>query len=190
MIMRRLSVLLLLPIVLGALCVAPSGAVVHSGPISAMPGTTGYTWRLEWGDGVHDLWEVWSAFNPEDSGWFYGSYGRFLGRGDSNVDVYTYPGLTDPTAITDASVFTYTNQTAIAHEGDTVFFHGRNGYYGAWRIDTITPASSGQYSAVLDGQWYFQDDGSGNFSALSSHTAVGTPAVATSAWGTIKGLFR
>jgi len=73
-----------------------------------------------------------------------------------NWKVYAYPGLTDVNSITDATVFSYTSGVVNASEGDTVFYRGVNGYYGAWRIDDI-------HDYKLDGHWYFQDDQTGNF---------------------------
>ncbi len=118
-----------------------------------------------WGDGVNDLYQEWSVNYPDSSGWFYGSFYR-----SSNADVYVYSGLTDPMIITNASGFSYFDSSsetypspygpshaAWAREGDTVFFKGTNGFYGAWHIENI-------HSAALDGTWYFLDDGSSDFS--------------------------
>ncbi len=87
------------------------------------------------------------------------------------LTVYFYPGLTDPTTISDATLFSYDTQFTRGFngtsEGGTVFFRGLNGYYGAWRIDDIYPDDfdpiPGIGDAYLDGQWYFQDDGTGSF---------------------------
>ena len=131
------------------------------------------------------------------SGWFYGSNYH-----DSNADVYVYPGLDDPTTIADASVFVYcdsssetcpspygSSSSAWAQEGDTVFFRGVNGKYGAWKIENIynDPTNSMDYAA-LDGTWYFQDDGTGNFSDLAPIIAQwpmeGTRGTTFEQWGT------
>ena len=152
----------------------PVGATVLQGPIVDLPEGTGL---FTWGDGIHDLYQQWSVANVNFSGWFYGS--SYFGT--SNADVYTYPGLTDPTTITNAESFTYSTVTVNASEGDCVFFRGTNGFYGAWRIDTIDPLPKGPL-AELNGRWYFQDDGTGNFSQA-------TPVEGTT-WGAIKALLK
>lgn len=93
----------------------------------------------------------------------------------SNVDIYVYEGLTDPTTISDATILTYSSSTAIAEDGDTVFFRGTNGYYGAWRIDEIYPNPLGEQFpyTYLNGQWYFQDDGTGNFTPVPGAFLLG-----------------
>lgn len=144
-----------------AACSAAGWAAVLTGPIVHLPESGGMFW---WGDGIHNLGHEWSVNNPNFSGWFYGS-----SYGWSTADVYVYSGLTDPTTVSDATVFPYTNTVLWAQEGDSVFFRGTNGYYGAWRIDDIYPGSPAY--AYLDGGWYFVDDATGNFtpepSALS-----------------------
>lgn len=156
----------------GAPC---GGATVLTGPIVDLPESGG---PFTCGDGVHDLFQDWSVYNPQSSGWFYGSTYPW-----SNADVYVYRGLADPTQVTNADTFSYTSGVDWASEGDCVFYRGTNGYYGAWRIDAITPLSGGPPYAELDGQWYFQDDGSGDFSG------GGTAALPTT-WGAVKSLFR
>jgi hypothetical protein len=154
---------------------SPVGATVLTGPIVDLPEATV---TFYWGDGAHDLYQQWSVAN-KTSGWFYGS--TYVGT--SNADVYTYSGLTDPTMVTNAESFTYNDSAVMASEGDCVFFRGTNGFYGAWRIDTIDPLP-GQVPpyAELNGQWYFQDNGTGNFSQA-------TP-VQGATWGAIKALLK
>ena len=142
-----------------------ANATLLTGTINDLPESSGLYY---WGDGINDLFQDWSTNTvlPEGSGkhygWFYASYANW-----SNADVSVYSGLTDPTTVTDASIFTYVTTTAIlGGEGDTVFFRGINGYYGAWRIDDIylNPAGNVFPYTFLTGQWYFQDDGTGDFS--------------------------
>jgi len=152
---------------------APAVATVLTGPITALPESGGMFW---WGDGINDLGHEWSVGYEEYSGWFYGSDHPW-----STADVYVYAGLTDPTTISNATVFSYSSDVLWAEEGDTVFFRGTNGYYGAWRIDDIYPGEPGGPLAYLDGQWYFQDDGSGDFTpepATWGLLAVGTACAA------------
>ena len=146
-----------------------ANATLLTGAINDLPESGAYgTGSYYWGDGVNDLFQEWSANTmlPEGSGinygWFYAS-----NYSNSNADVYLYSGLADISTITDASIFSYTTADAIlGGEGDTVFFRGTNGYYGAWRIDDIyvNPAGNVFPYTFLTGQWYFQDDGTGNFS--------------------------
>ena len=151
-------------------------STVLTGEIIDLPESTGLFY---WGDGIHDLFQQWSARVTDSSGWFYGS----TYSGTSNADVYVYRQLTDPTTVTNAEVFPYTDVVDWAGEGDSVFFRGTNGYYGAWRIDSIDPLPGGPPYAELDGRWYFQDDGSGCFAA-----DCGATAVEASTWGSIKAL--
>jgi hypothetical protein len=129
-----------------------------------------------WGDGINDLYQVWSVSGPDSSGWFYGSSYPW-----SNADVYVYSGLSDISLVTDASVFDYHDSSSLlsgnfavkAYEGDTVFFKGTNGYYGAWYIEDIYPDSTvNDRDAALNGQWYFIDDGTSDFSVPEPTTLL------------------
>ncbi len=132
-------------------------SLVLTGPIIDLPESRCI---FSWGDGIHNLEHEWSLRAYYNSGWFYGSDYSW-----SNADVYVYSGLSDITTIADASVFPYVKSHAVAaYEGDYVFFRGVNGYYGAWRIDDVYPSSApGVPYAYLNGQWYFQDDGTACF---------------------------
>ncbi len=150
---------LVLATLLCMLSVAPARAAVLTGLIGALPETVK---TFSWGDGTHNLFQQWSVKNSESSGWFYGS----AYSSSSNADVYVYVGLSNPTTIANAAAFPYSSHSIWASEGDTVFFRGTNGYYGAWRIDDIYPTDNppGVYPyAYLRGAWYFQSDGSANF---------------------------
>ena len=140
-----------------------ASAELITGSLEGIPESQSFSW----GDGINDLFQEWSMNNANSSGWFYGS-----SYYNSNADVYVYAGLNDPTTITDASVFDYwdsSSQTypapepyglswaAWAQEGDTVFFRGVNGKYGAWQIENIENGN-------LYGIWYFIDDGAADFS--------------------------
>jgi hypothetical protein len=155
---------------------SPVGATVLQGPIDHLPEAVVV---FTWGDGPHDLAQEWSLANPYFGGWFYGSTYTTM----SNADVYTFTGLSDPTTVTNADSFPYSDSAVIGREGDCVFFRGTNGYYGAWRIDAIDPTGGNTPPyADLSGRWYFQDNGTGNFSEAS-------PVQATT-WGTIKALLK
>jgi len=151
--MASLAVLLVVPMT------PPAQPAVLSGPIDRLPESVKL---LAWGDGIHNLFQEWSVKNWESSGWFYGS----AYSSSSNADVYVYVGLTNPTTVANAAVFTYSRQSVWASEGDTVFFRGTNGYYGAWRIDDVYPTGNPPGSppyAYLRARWYFQSDGSASF---------------------------
>lgn len=146
-----------------------ASAAIWTGSLQGVQGSQD---PFYWGDGVNDLFQEWSVNRSSCCGWFYGSSYSI-----SNADVYVFSGLAGPTTIADASIFDYVDSStqtspgpygpswaAWAQEGDTVFFHGVNGYYGAWYIEDIyyDPANPMDY-ASLDGTWYFQDNGSANF---------------------------
>jgi hypothetical protein len=133
-------------------------AILLTGQIKGIPESSKYTW----GDGSNNLTADWSTHAPRGDGWFYGTANT-----GQTVDFYVAKDLTDPTTISNASVFTYSTGHGIAEEGDTVFFRGTNGYYGAWRIDEIYATSETHMPwSYLNGQWYFQSDGTGNFSSV------------------------
>jgi hypothetical protein len=166
-----LLVLLLIPF--------SASAALWTGDLQGVQGSQG---AFYWGDGVNDLFQEWSVNRSDCCGWFYGSSYMM----SSNADVYVFEGLADPTTVTDASVFSYHDSSsrtypgpygeswaAWAQEGDTVFFRGLNGNYGAWYIEDIYyDASNPMDYAALDGKWYFLDDGSADFSVVPLPGAV------------------
>ena len=74
-------------------------AALLSGQISGLQGSQG---PFSWGDGINNLYQEWSVNSADSSDWFYGSSYSI-----SNADVYVYSGLSDPTTISDASLFSY-----------------------------------------------------------------------------------
>lgn len=133
-----------------------------------------------WGDSQHELFTQYSAHDKETDGWFYGRLYSW-----SNVDIYVYedPGLN--IGEVDATNFPYSPGSELAGEGDTVFFRGVNGLYGAWRIDAVEPSTDtpGRF-CTLRGYWFLQTDGTGLFS--------GSPVVnqERTSWGEVKALYR
>jgi hypothetical protein len=112
---------------------------------------------VTWGDGIHNLSQGWSIALFDTSGWFYGS------AYSNNVDVFN-AGRVDPATISNAEAFPYTSAAVQGFVGETIFFRGTNGYYGAWTIDEIrSPSHSGAGGSYLNGTWYFQANGTGNF---------------------------
>ncbi len=107
-----------------------------------------------WGDSQNTLCQQWSLSRPDIAGWFYGT--NYV---TSSADVFVLKAPADPLSIVAAEHFSYTSDTVEAFEGDTVFFRGRNGYFGAWQISDIKVAQR----ATLSGTWYFKSDGGGDF---------------------------
>jgi len=67
--------------------------------------------------------------------------------------------MTNPLSVVAAENFNYTTGTLPAKAGDTVFFRGRNGFFGAWSIENI----EGREGGNLSGTWYFIAGGGGDF---------------------------
>lgn len=146
----------LLAIVQGAFS---ARAIIYTTPMIAQPESTAI---FTWGDGTHELRETWSVNNPTSSGWVYGSSYGF------NVDVYD-AGHINLASVADASVFTYSTSYIHFTEGDTVFFRGVGGFYGAWYVADVYPSNNPfgvLPAAYLNGTAYFQSDGSGNFTSV------------------------
>ena len=155
----KLAALVLVSILSVGYAVSGQAAVLTGDIVDLRESSGPYSW----GDGSNNLFQEWSVAGSS-AGWFYGS-----NYSSTNTDVYVSYGLADPLSVSDASVFAYGSSYAYAREGDTVFFRGTNGYYGAWSITAIdSPGGSLSYNTWLSGTWYFQTDGSGDFSSSSS----------------------
>ena len=127
----------------------PVNAVLY-GPIIEMPESRN-DWI--WGDSRNWLCHQWSTAT-NNSGYFYGT--RYIW---SNADVFVLDSSIDPLSVVAAENFAYTRESVLAFEGDTVFFRGRNGFFGAWTIDQIDD----QTHQLLSGTWYFRNGGGGDF---------------------------
>ena len=131
---------------------APRSAFgVMSGPIEEIEESVGI---FVWGLPSNQLCQQWSVAVYERSGWFYGSDYFW-----SSADVFVLKAPEDPLSVAAAEDFEFTSASVEAHEGDTVFFRGKDGSYGAWAISDI----EGREDAVLYGRWYFKPDGGGDF---------------------------
>lgn len=164
---------------LGALIAiaSPAEGTVLAGPITNLPESSG---AYCWGDGLHNLCQDWS-YRTADSGWFYGSSYSW-----SNADIYIARGLADPTTVNNADSFAYTDAVDWANEGDSVFFRGRNGFYGAWQIIRIDPLPNiPAPRGALTGKWYFQTDGTGCFTG-----GCGVTPARHVTWGSLKAIYR
>ena len=127
------------------------GSGVLTGRIEQIPESRGI---LVWGDSINQLCQQWSVALFDQSGWFYGTNNSW-----SSADVYVLAAPNDPLSVVAAKNFDYVTGAVQAHEGDTVFFRGRNGFFGAWTITVV----EGDRDAVLTGEWYFKAGGGGDF---------------------------
>jgi len=100
-----------------------------------------------WGDGVNQLCQEWSI-----PGFFYGT----RGSSSADVQVLAYPDILE---FNDAESLEYISDSVYARPGETIVFRGRNGFFGAWRIEDITS------DGLLYGAWYFRSGGGGDFTA-------------------------
>ncbi len=151
---------------------AGAHADVISGTITNWPESGSF---MTVGDGTNSV-TMWWSINYYDLGWFYGSaYG-------TGTDIAVATGITDVTQITDASTFSYTN-SYVGPIGDAdyntngigTFLAWRNtttGYYGVLRVDDIHSVDPSQPYGELDGTWWFQTDGTGNFVPTPSTLAL------------------
>ena len=128
-------------------------SAVLAGQLDQVPDSYGI---LVWGAFPNELCQQWSVAGYDWSGWFYGS-----DKPSSSADVYVLTAPQDPLEVVAAENFDYTADSVFAQEGDTVFFRGRNGFFGAWTIREIEGGSN----AVLSGDWYFKAGGGGDFTA-------------------------
>ncbi len=121
---------------------------VLSGEISDIAESRG---AFLWGDGLNALCQQWSAARTDRSGFVYGT-----GVPWSSADVYVLPATSDPLEVVAAENFPYTSGSLEFFEGETVFFRGSNGFFGAWTIDSVD-------DRILSGRWYFKAGGGGDF---------------------------
>ena len=119
---------------------------------------------LSWGDGVHNLAAQWQYDRTLDTT----VYGKFFGSNNANCTADPSPGVAvSNMAGVDASSYSYSTSSRTATYNSwpgspkqTVFWRGKNGYYGAWTINTIGVTTfSPYYGGRLSGLWYFQTNG-------------------------------
>jgi hypothetical protein len=122
------------------------------------------------GDGVNSVRISWSL-HFYDTGYFYGRGGI-----QGNSEVAALAEVTDVSEITDASAFTFNSyppdfvgplcDASCDPDGVGDFVVWRsldNGHYLVLRIDDIRVDDLVQSIAFLDGTWWFQTDGTGDF---------------------------
>jgi hypothetical protein len=139
------------------------GSVVLTGQLDQIPESYGI---VVWGDSLNKLCQQWSLALFDQSGWFYGTGTPSA----SSANVYVLAAPQDPLAVIAAENFEYTGASVHAQEGDTVFFRGRNGFFGAWTIREIEGARNG----VLSGRWYFKAGGGGDFTGTLENGGTAT----------------
>jgi hypothetical protein len=123
------------------------------------------------GDGVNSVRISWSL-SFYDTGYFYGRSGGAQG----NAEVADASDVTDISEIDDASSFTFEAYPPDSigplcdadcdpdKVGDFVIWRNLDtGHYLVLRIDDIRVDDLAQSIAFLDGTWWFQTDGSGDF---------------------------
>jgi hypothetical protein len=141
------------------------GSVIESGRIER---SAEWSVPVTWGSGGFSA--LWSMGWDDQSGFAYGS-----GEAGSNVDVYN-AGILDPQSVADASAFIYTSGPIFFGEGETLFFRGAGGLYGAWLVEDLSlPVGPGETAALyLGAAWYFNSAGS-DFTAVAAGGAVPEP---------------
>ena len=128
---------------------------------------------------------MWWSINTYNRGWFYGRDWT----GDSDVAYAT--DIVSIGQISDASQYDFDSHSIgpfcdaeCDPDGVGDFIIWRNvdtGYYGVLRIDDIIDGNNWD-AASLNGTWWFQTDGTGNFSE-----AVATVDLT---WGHVRALYR
>ena len=161
-------------------CMAALACIIAAGPVSKGAVLTGtfVDWQeggiRQVGDGVNHVSMRWSI-NTQHFGWFYG---RDL---LIDSDVAYAPGVRSINQITNASSLPFTRQ-AIGPYGDAaaaadgggdfiVWRHATSGHMAVLRIDDIdtgldTGPNLGHDDDLLQGRWWYQTDGSGDFSSV------------------------
>ncbi len=130
------------------------------------------------GDGVNHVTMDWSVNRASSRGWFYG-------RGSTHdSDVAYAPGISSISELTNAESLNFTGSSigpycdascASNTVGDFIVWRNiHTGYYGALRIDDIYPASL----PLLKGTWWFQTNGSDNFSNIPESSSILLAAMA------------
>ncbi len=164
--MKRRTILGLVVVVVAC---ANANASVISGQISQLSDSqiTGF------GDGTHDIRLFWSVRNYNE-GYLYGSsYAPWWPT--LNSDLALAPGVTDISQICDASSYTFVDSNLVVRDafanpnqvGDFVVYHNINtGHYGVLRIDYINCISMAMPIAELNASWWFQTDGTCDFSSV------------------------
>jgi hypothetical protein len=143
------------------------------------------------GDGVHSVRISWSL-QFYDTGYFYGRSDGPLGA----AEVAALPDVTDVWEITDAGASDFVSYPPSSvgplcdaacdpdQVGDFVVWRNTvSGHFLVLRIDDIRVDDLVQSIAFLDGTWWFQADGSGDFSSVPEAPRALLLAIALGALG-------
>lgn len=171
-------------IVMVVVC-ANAQADVISGQIDQLPDSqiTGF------GDGTNDIRFFWSI-RYYNEGYCYGSANEPWWP-TVNAELAIATGVTDITQITDASLYLYTDENVLIHDaiynpngiGDFVICHNVNsGHYGVMRIDYINCIDPMLPLAEMDCTWWFQTDGTCNFSSAPEPSSLALLLCGALAW--------
>jgi len=131
-----------------------AGAVVYQGTITNWHESSGVRRIGAEGKFVDLYWSIATVQGTNSTGWFYGSFLSF------NTDVAHAAGITNVSQITNAGVFPFQTLSAGPFGSGTllVWSNKYSGHFGVLRVDSITNLS-------LNGTWWFQADGRGDFSS-------------------------
>jgi len=143
------------------------------------------------GDGANSVEFIaqfawWSEPLASGGMWSYGSKFSFEeGSSPSRSQVAFVPGLLDPSSITDASIYTYTAESlsnSVAVTGGPELFGSMSGlvllrnestgHYGALRLDGMLSHAFEFHAEGIDITWWFQTDGTGDFSSVPAPAAA------------------
>ena len=165
--LRAVRCFLLVVLLLTASSTAHAGVI--TGMITDWPETD---YWIQIGDGTNHV-SMWWSINTYDRGWFYGSV-----YSPNDTDVAVAGGVADISEITDASIYAFTNvyvgpicDADCSPTGVGTFLVWRNilsGHYGVLRVDDIVrdPSKPSMHLPYfLNGTYWFQTDGSADFSS-------------------------
>lgn len=143
------------------------------------------------GDGTNSVEFVagfawWSTPLASGGMWFYGSeFSYEEGSLASRSEVAFVPGILDVSLITDASIYTYTSDaisTSVSVAGGPDMFGSQQGlvllrneatgHYGALRLDGMRAQPFSFDADGIDVTWWFQTDGTGDFSSVPAPATV------------------
>lgn len=178
--------------VVGVACVAAtSHAAVLTGTMTDVGLNDFFFNSGVFGDGVNGVEFIagfgwWAADIASGGMWFYGSEFNYEDDSPWKSQVAFVPDVLDVSLITDASAYAYTTgalDTTVAIAGGPLLFGSQSGlvllrneatgHYGALRLDGMRVDNPFSFDA--DGisiTWWFQTDGTGDFSSVPAPAAA------------------
>lgn len=158
-----------IPFSVSSASIGSGGGGVITGSITNQPDYQTYTIT----DGSHSAQFLWSEASPGLSAWIYGTYNTFVALAT---------GITDVTQITNAAVYAPFSSSSIGPVSDAdgnggigefVVLQSTSGYYAVVRIDDV------QDDDTLNATWWFQTNGTGDFSGAIGPATLGDALNAT-----------